>query len=611
MEAVLEGRDALVILSTGGGKSLCYQAPALLMKGTTLVLSPLIALMKDQVDSLRQAGVRAACLHSASPSQERKEVRRHAESGQLQLLYLAPERLAGEHFLKWITDSIPVSLLAVDEAHCISSWGHDFRPEYRQISVLRERLAGVPVLACTATATPAVAEDIAVQLRMNHPVRLVGPFDRPNFIYRVQPQQQSAARIRAIIGRHPGQAGIVYSLSRNKTEALAAQLAESGVRALPYHAGLSDETRHQNHEAFLAGACDVMVATVAFGMGIDKPDIRFIIHVGMPESLENYQQETGRAGRDGQPAECTLLFSFGDVMMWRRRMEKLPEDLRRIMGRRLETMVDYAQSQQCRRQLLLNHFGEKHGGNCGNCDRCRPELNEDGTLEPRPRRRSAREGAAASLAAGWSASDLAGLRKVDPAEKVAERILSHYARVQGPVANDLVVDALLGNSTAAVTAAGHDRLSTFGVLKGRNGAEVRHWLVQLQMTGNLEAVGEQQVGARRLQLTPTGRATMLGHVSVALNHLPAAQVGLHRESPGRVALDEETLFEALREWRLLEASAQKVPAFIIFTDSVLRTIARVRPKTEAELSQIPGIGKKRFERYGKQIMGILRMWGKG
>ncbi len=592
MEAVLRGQDALVILSTGSGKSLCYQAPALIMKKTVVVLSPLIALMKDQVDSLRQAGVRAACIHSASTPAERMETRRLAESGQLHLLYLAPERLCMEHVLEWLAESVPMGLLAVDEAHCISTWGHDFRPEYRQIANLRERLRDVPVLACTATATPAVAQDIAVQLKLRKPVRVTGTFDRPNFTYRVLPRKDANSTILAITRHFRGRAGIIYCLSRKQTESLAETLAGNGIKVLPYHAGLSDPIRHENQEAFLSGSCDVMVATVAFGMGIDRPDVRFVIHVGIPESLENYLQESGRAGRDGAPADCILLYSYGDVMLWRKRANSADEDLRSILNRRLAAMVNYVESGACRRQTLLKHFGETHSGSCGQCDRCVPELNQTAAWQSSTSNSTTVQRKTKSLPRNPS------LQTIGSGEQIPAKILSHFARAGTPLSAAMAVQGLMGLKPPLLQLPEHQFLSTYGLLREYSIPQIEHWIDQLLAQHCFTVAVDPHSKSRFFELTSHGWDVMMGKQQVNLT--------LRALEP---VLDDrcfDLLMEQLRQWRRLQAAEQKVPAYVILHDATLRNLAAARPQMLDDLREVPGMGQKRIDRYGKALVEILR-----
>lgn len=370
IQSVLNNHDSLVVLPTGGGKSLCFQAPALCMEGVAFIVSPLIALMKDQVDALRARGIAAGCLNSLSTPDERQELATLFRSRKLKLLYVAPERLLTEPFLTFL-DRTRVSFFAIDEAHCISTWGHDFRPDYRGLRILKERYPNTPVHAYTATATPQVREDIVTEMGLNSPGILVGSFDRPNLIYRNLQRKNGDSQIMGILNRHPGESGIIYCLSRQKTEDLVAALKEEGHSAAMYHAGLSDEDRKRNQDAFISGEIQTIVATVAFGMGIDKANVRYVIHLGMPKSLESYQQESGRAGRDGLPAECWLLYSCGDLIAWKKRTDETDPDRLRITFRKLEDMYSYCTGKVCRHRTILRYFGQDvRRPNCGACDIC-------------------------------------------------------------------------------------------------------------------------------------------------------------------------------------------------------------------------------------------------
>lgn len=591
IDAVTAGRDALVIMGTGGGKSLCYQAAALCLPGTTVVLSPLIALMKDQVDTLCQLGIPAACLHSASTSEERWTIRKKAREGSIKLLYVAPERLMGPDFIEWLHQEVPVSLLAVDEAHCISTWGHDFRPEYRQFSVLRNSLTNIPVLACTATATPIVADDIVAQLGMIDPARIQGSFDRKNLFYRVLPLKDSVGRILKIVERHGSQPGLIYCPSRAKTEQLAGELQARGVKALPYHAGLDDSVRHANQESFLEGTTQVMVATVAFGMGIDKPNIRFVVHWGIPESLENYQQESGRAGRDGLPSECTLLFGWAEVIMWRKRIKELPSSLQKTMEKRLQAIINYCESSQCRRATILHYFGEHSAEACSGCDICHPDRSPEDQPVARKKRTSS------SPAPRFSAKE-----PIPETWQIPEKILSHFARLKSPQPWKWILAGLLGRPLPTILALDHHSLSTFGILKAHPEDLVNHWMAELRDGHCIEIDAEKESSEEpHWKLTDTGRETMRGKSKILLTFLPRGGGQTDETSDAT-----DSLFQNLRIWRRTEAERQGVGAYIIFHDSALRTIAQTRPSSMQELAELPGVGQKRAERYGSEVLGICK-----
>jgi ATP-dependent DNA helicase RecQ len=573
MEAILQGRDSLVVLPTGGGKSLCFQAPALVRQGLALVVSPLISLMKDQVDTLTGNGVAAACFNSALPVDDRSSVLRGLREGRYRLLYVSPERLANESFVSQLSRA-DVSFIAVDEAHCISQWGHDFRPEYRQLARLRSTFPSVSLHAYTATATSRVRRDIASQLALREPVELVGSFDRPNLVYRVLARAQLKRQLLDILGRHKGEAGIVYCSSRREVDALAGWLCENGVRARPYHAGLTDDERASNQDAFLDEHADVVVATVAFGMGIDRSDVRFVVHAGAPQSLEHYQQESGRAGRDGLDAECVLIYSTADFLKWRVMLERNGEltDARREL---LRDMERYAASVGCRHRHLVGYFGERYErADCGACDYCLDEL------EPVP----------------------------DPVV-LARKVLSCVARVGQRFGAAHVTSVLRGADTEQVTARRHDTLTTFGLLRDASVAEVRGYIEQLVAHRLLRQTDDQYPV---LVLTDAG---------VALLKDPSTQPGLALARqrrpvagalPKRARIETESwqdvdrdLFERLRALRLDIARQRGVPPYVIFHDTTLREMARLKPTTISALLGVRGIGARKAEDLGEAFVRVI------
>ena len=576
MDTVLQRRDSVVVLPTGGGKSLCFQAPALLQPGLALVVSPLISLMKDQVDSLRANGVSAACFNSSLPADERAAVLQGTREGRFKLLYVSPERLAGEGSEAFTAQlaRCAVSFIAVDEAHCISQWGHDFRPEYRQLARVRELFPGISLHAYTATATARVRRDIAAQLALRDPVELVGSFDRPNLVYRVRSRGQLKAQILDVLARHRGQAGIIYCTSRREVDALAAWLSASGVRARPYHAGLGDEERSRNQDAFLDEHVDVVVATVAFGMGIDRSDVRFVVHAGAPQSVEHYQQESGRAGRDGLEAECVLIYSTADFMRWRLMLEKSGEldDARRTLLRQMER---YAASVGCRHRHLLEYFGEAdERTNCGACDFCLDELETN--AEP---------------------------------VMVARKILSCVARVEQRFGAAHVASVLCGVESEAVTARGHGRLSTFGLLRDASMPEVRGYIEQLIARGLLRQTDDRYPV---LALTPSGVA-LLKDAEAAPDLVLARQ---RRPAPGaaprRSRIETESwqdvdreLFERLRALRLEIARARGVPPYVIFHDTTLREMARLKPQSTDALMHVRGVGARKAHDLGEAFVAVI------
>ena len=582
----LAGRDSLVVLPTGGGKSLCYQAPAVIGGGLTLVVSPLIALMKDQVDGLVGLGVSAAVYNSSLSGAERFAVQGRLARGELRLLYVAPERLmmeGGDSFLAQLRRG-GLRAVAVDEAHCISEWGHDFRPEYRQLGELREALPGVPFHAYTATATPRVREDVVRQLRLHAPAVLVGSFDRANLVYRVRRREQLQRQVREVLARHAGEAAIVYCTSRAEVERLAEQLAAAGIKALPYHAGLADEARGAAQDAFLGERVDVVVATVAFGMGIDRPDVRCVVHAGAPRSLEQYTQEAGRAGRDGEIAECVLLYSPGDGARWRGRLERdgLLTEANRLHLRRMEA---YASGAGCRHRALAEHFGERLAADsCGACDWCLGELEE-----------------------------------VPDATVVAQKVLSCVARVRQGFGAGHVIDVLRGRRTERVEQRGHDQLSTFGLLADWSVADLRSVVDQLVEQGLLAVEGDPYPV---LRITEDGGQLLRGLRDCRLMRVPAPKTTPRERrrrgggfavaaggpaGGGETALDaeEQALFERLRALRRELAAERGVPPYVVFHDSTLRELARLRPRTVSQLSLVRGIGERKAADYGPRLLAFF------
>ena len=575
MEAVLSNRDSLLVLPTGGGKSLCFQAPALLTDGLAVVVSPLISLMKDQVDTLVGNGVSAACYNSSLPSEEKSEVARGVRDGRYRLLYVAPERLVGEGgdgFLNMLS-SRPVSFIAVDEAHCISQWGHDFRPEYRQLARLRDRWPSIGLHAYTATATARVRRDIMAQLGLRNATELVGSFDRPNLVYRVLARSSIKAQILEVLERHRGQAGIIYCSSRKEVDALAQWLRDTGWRARPFHAGMSDEDRHRNQDAFLNEEIDVIVATVAFGMGIDRSDVRFVVHAGAPQSLEHYQQESGRAGRDGLEAECVLIASGADFLKWRMMLEKNGElsDARRGL---LRDMERYAASVGCRHKRLVSYFGETFGkDDCGACDYCL------GELEPVP-----------------------------DAVTVARKILSCVARVGQRFGAAHVTNVLRGSDSEQVRSRGHHELSVFGLMKDATIDELRGYVDQLLAHGLLHQAGDEYP---ILQITNEG-LFLLKDASAAPGLTLARLKRPDRRLPKRARVETEgwdgvdrELFEELRVLRLEIARRRRVPPYVIFHDTTLREIARALPRTKEELRHVYGVGDRKAEDLGDLVLAVV------
>ncbi len=582
MAAVLDGRDSLVVLPTGGGKSLCFQAPALLRDGLAVVVSPLISLMKDQVDTLVANGVAAACYNSTLSSSDRAAVASGVRDGRYRLLYVAPERLVGdggEGFVSLVA-SRPVSFVAIDEAHCISQWGHDFRPEYRQLRQLRQRLPAVSFHAFTATATARVRRDIVSELGLANALELVGSFDRPNLVYRVLPRANLKRQILDVLERHRGEAGIVYCTSRKDVDALAAWLVEQAYRARPYHAGLDDQRRHDNQDAFLNEDVDIIVATVAFGMGIDRSDVRFVVHAGAPQSLEHYQQESGRAGRDGLEAECVLVYSAADFLKWRVMLERngeLSEERRSL----LRDMERYAARVGCRHRHIVSYFGQTYDRDrCSACDYCLGELEPAG----------------------------------DPVT-LARKVLSAVARVGQRFGAAHVTNVLRGSDAEGVRARGHDRLSTFGLLKDATIDEVRGYIDQLLAHGLLQQTDEAYPA---LQLTQSGAALLknpasFADLSLSRQRRPAKGTTLPRTVRDEGSWDgvDRALFEQLRSMRLQLARARGVPPYVIFHDTTLRDLARRKPRSLDELHTVYGMGARKIELLGSAVLDTIRSFSDG
>ena len=578
MEAVVAGRDSLVVLPTGGGKSLCFQAPALVVEapGPALVVSPLISLMKDQVDGLVASGVAAACLHSGQDAGERRRVLRELADGRVRLLYVSPERLVGEgsDAFQASLPGLGVPFVAVDEAHCISQWGHDFRPSYRGLGRLREALPGIAFHAYTATATERVRGDIAAELGLVDPEVLVGSFDRPNLIYRVERRLDRDAQLRAVLDRHPGEAGIVYCISRREVEEVAGRVASWGVETRPYHAGLADGVRSRNQEDFAEERAQVVVATVAFGMGIDRSDVRFVVHVGSPRSVEHYQQESGRAGRDGLPADCVLLHSPQDFFTWQRLLSGDDGELSAAERRLLSAMQRYAGTPRCRHRALVEYFGQAwERDRCGGCDYCLGELDH---LEP-----------------------------VDDALVLGQKVLSCVVRVGQRFGVGHVADVLRGRATDKVRDRGHDALSTFGLLAEEPAREVRSFVDQLLDQGYLAQAGDRYPV---LGVTSSGRRLLRGEEVPVLfrerhrARRPAAPSKAERESWEGVDRD---LFEKLRELRRELARERGVPPYVIGHDAMLRDLARLRPRTGDELLAVYGMGEKKARELGPRLLALV------
>ncbi|MFE7115746.1 DNA helicase RecQ [Streptomyces sp. NPDC057654] len=579
IEHVAGGGDALVLMPTGGGKSLCYQIPALVRKGVGIVVSPLIALMQDQVDALRALGVRAGFLNSTQDLDERRLVEAEFLAGEIDLLYLAPERLRVESTLR-LLDRGTISLFAIDEAHCVAQWGHDFRPDYLALSALHERWPEVPRIALTATATEATHREIASRLKLEDARHFVASFDRPNIQYRVAPKNAPKRQLLDLLRtEHPGDAGIVYCLSRSSVEKTAAFLAEEGILALPYHAGLDARVRAENQARFLREDGVVMVATIAFGMGIDKPDVRFVAHLDLPKSVEGYYQETGRAGRDGLPSTAWLAYGLQDVVQQRRMIDTSEGDQahRRRLGVHLDAMLALCETVECRRVQLLAYFGQQSTA-CGNCDTClSPPESWDGTV---------------------------------PAQKVLSTVVRLDRERRQKFGAGHIVDILTGKKTAKIIQHDHDGLSVFGIGSELSGPEWHSVVRQLLAQGLLTVEGDYGT----LVLTADSSEVLGGRRQVMLRRepKPAARPGKAAKGSGSakrapVDLPEAAMpvFEALRAWRGATAKEQGVPAYVIFHDATLREIATAVPTSMAGLGAVNGVGENKLAKYGQQILDLL------
>ena len=593
VEHVTAGGDALVLMPTGGGKSLCYQIPAIVRQqqglGCSIVVSPLIALMHDQVGALHEAGVDAAFLNSSQSYEQAQEVEWRLQSGQITLLYVAPERLVTPRFLG-LLDALyaqgQLALFAIDEAHCVSQWGHDFRPEYRQLALLHERYAGVPRIALTATADDLTRADMVQGLHLQNAQQFISSFDRPNIRYRIVEKKDAFAQLQRFIQHeHAGDAGVVYAQSRRRVEELAEKLQQSGIHALPYHAGLPPEVRARHQHRFLREEGVVMVATIAFGMGIDKPDVRFVAHVDMPKNIESYYQETGRAGRDGLPAQAWMAYGLADVVNQRRMIDEgeAEQAFKAILRGKLDALLTLAEATDCRRQRLLAYFGEASGP-CGNCDNC---------LQP---------------PALWDGTD------------AARKLLSTIYRVHQKSALTFgaghIIDVLRGKDSDKVRQYGHESISTFGVGAQYSEAQLKAIMRQLLATG---ALGLHKVTSENsghvfdtLTLTDASRAVLQGQVQVLLREsLAATRTRRPKATPANVAAqdlgpDAQARFINLKAWRSEVAKAHDLPAYVIFNDATLVGIAQRNPQTLADLHGISGIGAKKLEAYGAEVLRVIQ-----
>jgi ATP-dependent DNA helicase RecQ len=566
MSDVLDGRDSLVVLPTGGGKSLCYQVPAVILPGLSVVISPLLSLMKDQTDALRECGIPAVCLNSTQSNSQKAEVMRLLRSGEIKLLYVAPEKLATSGFIELLKELAP-SFFAIDEAHCISSWGHEFRPDYLKLSALRAVFPSTPITALTATATERVRGDIVRLLGLRDPEILVGSFDRPNLTYRAERRTDEWRQITDLLARHRNESGIIYCISKRRVNDLASALQEAGYKALPYHAGMDSNDRQKNQDAFIREDVDIIVATIAFGMGIDKSNVRFVLHAQAPKSIENYQQEAGRAGRDGLASECVLLWSKGDFALWRKLFSEMDPEPRSVAEAKLSQLSRFCEEPVCRHRTLVQYFSQAYDkSKCDACDHCLGETQK---------------------------RDEAVFGRRVPVEDsliIAQKILSCVVRLGGQHPIGYVGKVLIGSSDRRIAESGHDTLSTYGIMPGVSRGDVRDWIVQLadQQCLNLTAFGKVD------GVTEKGREVLRGN-----------QTPLLERTEGSV---DPRLFNELRILRKRIADERNVAAFVVFSDAVIRELAERRPSTLAAFGRVRGVGETKSMMFGRRFIECITNW---
>ncbi len=567
MESVGRGTDSIVVLPTGGGKSLCYQAPAVVLPGLTVVVSPLISLMKDQVDALIECGVSAARIDSSLAVGEQQRVFEALHNEQLKLLYLSPERLVSNGFVEMLKKT-GLSFIAIDEAHCVSMWGHDFRPEYRQLGVLKQVFPNVTIGAYTATATEHVRGDIAGQLHLENPEMLIGSFDRPNLIYKVRRRTNRAKQVCAVLDRHKGESGIVYCIRRRDVDDLSSLLRAKGYDILPYHAGMAGEDRKKNQDAFINEKVDTIVATIAFGMGIDKSNVRYVIHTGMPKSLEHYQQETGRAGRDGLEAECCLFYSGGDYGTWKSLMSDMQPEAYKIAMVKLNHMYNYCTGGACRHKAILRYFGQTlDKDNCAACDMCLGEMDF-----------------------------------IDDALKTAQKILSCIVRLGQSFGGGYTAAVLTGSNDKRILENRHNALSTYDLLSDYSQRTVHDWIEQLEGQACIEKVGDYNV----LNVTEKGWRVLKGNETPRLLKPAEKPAKVSRVVEDSWEGVDKGLFEALRKLRASIARKKGVPAYVVFGDVALRDMARRRPSNYVKLLEVRGVGEQKRRQYGEVVLAATK-----
>ncbi|MBN1806750.1 MAG: DNA helicase RecQ [Sedimentisphaerales bacterium] len=567
MECISRGRDSVVVLPTGGGKSLCFQAPAVTMPGLAVVVSPLISLMKDQVDALTECGVSAMRIDSSMSVSERNNVIARINEQTLKLLYLSPERLLSDGFADLLRKT-KLSFIAIDEAHCVSMWGHDFRPEYRQLGLLKKIFPDITIAAYTATATGQVRNDIAEQLRLKKPEMLIGSFDRPNLVYKVWRRKDILKQVCAVLKQHKGESGIIYCIRRNDVDVMCMHLVQQGFSVAPYHAGMTDEDRKKNQDLFINEKVDTIAATIAFGMGIDKSNVRYVIHTGMPKSLEHYQQESGRAGRDGLEAECSLFYSGGDYGTWKKLMSNIQAEAREITMVKLGKMYNYCTGGVCRHKAILRYFDQDLDKNkCEACDVCLGEL------------------------------DL-----IDNALVTSQKILSCVVRLNQRFGGDYTASVLTGSQDKRIMENNHDKLSTYGLLNDHSKHTVQDWIEQLVGQGYAEKTGEYNV----LNVTEKGWDVLKGKETPRLLKPAQNPVKISKAAVDSWDGVDKGLFETLRKLRASIARKKSVPAYIVFSDASLRDIARRIPSTPGNLLEVRGVGEAKCMQYGKAVLATIK-----
>ncbi|MHC5061414.1 MAG: DNA helicase RecQ [Planctomycetota bacterium] len=567
MECICGGTDSIVVLPTGGGKSLCFQAPALTMPGLAVVVSPLISLMKDQVDALTECGVSAARIDSSLSFNEQKAVFAGIQNKTLKLLYLSPERLVSDGFLE-VLQQAGLSFIAIDEAHCVSMWGHDFRPEYRQLGLLKKKFPNVTIGAYTATATGHVCNDIAEQLHLKNPEMLIGSFDRANLIYKVQHRTNIIKQVCGVLERHKDESGIIYCIRRKDVESVCAKLADKGYSTAPYHAGMTNEQRKRNQEAFIDAKVNTIVATIAFGMGIDKSNVRYVIHTGMPKSIEHYQQESGRAGRDGLEAECCLFYSGGDYGIWKSLMSDMEISARDIAMTKLSRIYNYCTGGVCRHKAILRYFGQElEKDNCQGCDVCLGELD-----------------------------------CITDELITAQKILSCILRLDQRFGGGYTALVLTGSEDKRIIENNHDKLSTYGLLGNYSKQTVQDWIEQLTGQDYIEKTGEYNV----LNVTEKGWGVLKGNQKPRLlksARKPAKVSKVVKDSWEGV---DRGLFEALRKLRATIARKKGLPAYVVFGDAALRDMARKKPSNPRNFLEVKGVGEKKLQQYGEIVLDTIK-----